>query len=268
MNNHFFNFFLESSKGLVPSHRVININGSNTDVDVGTFPETVSGLGSIYEFLAYDTGATNNGAQFLKITSSSANDTFNGTGANQLLIEGLDANFKEISETVVMNGTGFVTTTNPYLRLNSAQVVLAGSSEKNAGVITITNAADASHDLGKIRAGVSSLQQAVYSVPANHSAYVLEFQGSMSRSSSAGQAVLELITREPKTRATLGDNFVQFTQHVLSLQDDGSRTFSKPFALPIKVPQLSDIIVRCTYVSANNTSVSTSLAIILVNDGE
>ena len=268
MNNHFFNFFLEASKGLVPNHSAINVTGMNSDVDIGTIPETVSDLGSIYEFIAYDTGATSNGAQLLKLASTSADDTFNGTGANHVLIEGLDKDFKEISEIVVMNGTNAVSTASRYLRLNDAQVVLAGSSEKNVGSIAITNAADSSHDLGKIRTQVGKLQQAVYSVPANHTAYILEFQGSMARSSSSGSAVLDLITREPKTRATLGDNFVQFTQHTLSLQDDGNRTFSKLFALPIKVPQLSDIIVRCTYVSANNTSVSASLAIILVDDGE
>ena len=268
MNNHFFNFFLEASKGLVPNHSVVNINGLNTDVDTGTIPETVGPLGSIYEFIAYDTGATNNGAQFLRVASTSANDTESGTGANHVLIEGLDKDFKEISEVVVMNGTNAVATANQYLRLNNAQVVLAGSLEKNAGTITITNAANSSHDLGKIRTNVSKMQQAVYSVPANHTAYILEFQGSMSRSSSSGSAALDLIIREPKTRATLGDNFVQSTPHTLSLQDDGSRTFSKLFALPIKVPQLSDIIVRCVYVSANNTSVNASLAIILVDDGE
>jgi len=268
MNNHFFNFFLEASKGLVPNHSVINIKGQNTDVDTGTIPETVTNLGSIYEFITYDTSVTNNGAQFFKVVSTSTNDAFAGTGANHVLIEGLDANFKEISEIVVMNGTNSVTTANPYLRLNSAEVALVGSSEKNAGIISIVNASDASHNLGMIRVGEGKMHQAVYTVPANHSAYILEFEGNMSRSSSSGQAVLELKTREPKTRAALGDNFVYLTHHALSLQDDGSRTFSKLFALPIKVPQLSDILVECTFVSANNTSVAANLAIILVNDGE
>ena len=51
MNNHFFNFFLEASKDLVPKHSVINLRGHNTDVDTSTVPETVTGLGSIYEFI-------------------------------------------------------------------------------------------------------------------------------------------------------------------------------------------------------------------------
>lgn len=272
MNNHFFNFFLEASKDLVPKHSVINLRGQNTDVDTSTVPETVTGLGSIYEFITYDTSAPNNGAQYLKVSSTSTDDTFSGSGAMRVLLEGLDENFKQISEVVPMNGTGSVSTAQRFLRLNSIVLDCAGSGEKNVGTIAVVNSAAASHTLGTIRPGEGKMHQAVFTVPANHSAYILEIQGSMSRSSAAGVAILSLITREPKQRTTLsgffGENMVRLTHHSLSLQDDGNRIFNKLFALPIKVPQLSDILVDCTYVSANNTSVNADLSIILVNDGE
>jgi hypothetical protein len=66
-------------------------------------------------------------AQIMQVKSTDAADTMN------LLIQGLDANYDRISETVTLAGTSVVSTTKEYLRLNGA-IILAGS---NAGTIDI-----------------------------------------------------------------------------------------------------------------------------------
>jgi len=66
-------------------------------------------------------------AQIMQVKSDDAADTMN------LLIQGLDANYDRISETVTLAGTSVVSTTKEYLRLNGA-IILAGS---NAGTIDI-----------------------------------------------------------------------------------------------------------------------------------
>lgn len=268
MNNHFFNFFLEASKGLVPNHRVINLRGQNTDIDTSTVPETIGNLGSLYEFVTYDTGTAGNGSVALRVVSSSTADDVGSTGATSLFVEGLDKDWKVITEQIALDGTSTVLSANKYLRLNDAYVIDANQGEKNAGIIGITNNTDPSHDLGSIRVGEGKMFQAVYTVPADHTAYILEFEAGMSRSATSGSAVVELITREPTVRPDPGVAHTRLTHHALSLQADGSRTFNKFFTLPIKVPQKSDIFVECTYVSANNTAINSNVAIILVDDGE
>lgn len=66
-------------------------------------------------------------AQIMQVKSTNAADTMN------LLIQGLDANYDRISETVTLAGTSIVSTTKEFLRLNGA-IILAGS---NAGTIDI-----------------------------------------------------------------------------------------------------------------------------------
>ena len=66
-------------------------------------------------------------AQIMQVKSDNAADTM------PLLIQGLDANYDRITETVTLAGTSVVSTTKEFLRLNGA-VILAGS---NAGTIDI-----------------------------------------------------------------------------------------------------------------------------------
>ena len=66
-------------------------------------------------------------AQIMQVKSTDAADTM------PLLIQGLDANYDRISETVTLAGTSVVATTKEYLRINGA-IILAGS---NAGTIDI-----------------------------------------------------------------------------------------------------------------------------------
>jgi hypothetical protein len=58
-------------------------------------------------------------AQILRVVSTSANDTSGGTGIQQVLIGGIDANNNRYFETVTLNGTTPVTTTNSLVNLIS-----------------------------------------------------------------------------------------------------------------------------------------------------
>lgn len=72
------------------------------------------------------------------ITASGATLTGGlGTGAQTVLVEGLDASYNEISETVSLNGTTVRPLLLTYLRVNKATVGLVGTGLENAGLITI-----------------------------------------------------------------------------------------------------------------------------------
>ena len=81
-------------------------------------------------------------AETMDVTSTSANDTSGGTGARQVLIDGLDNDFNHIRELVSLNGLTTVTTSNSFLRINEANVATSGSfggtgTGGNDGDITI-----------------------------------------------------------------------------------------------------------------------------------
>jgi hypothetical protein len=108
------------------------------------------------------------------VVSTSANDDGDpvGTGARTVTIEGLDANYDEITETVTMNGVGAVTTVQSFLRVNTASVATAGSAETNVGNISISIG-------GNIQAYIEDTEGhahlALYTVPRNHTWFVTEY---------------------------------------------------------------------------------------------
>ena len=112
-------------------------------------------------------------AQALEIISSSANDTAAGTGARTVMVQGLDANFNPIQETVTLNGTSAVALVNSYLRVNNVQVATAGSGNTNAGTLTL-RLAGAGASQAVMTAGIGYAKQAIYTVPAGFTLIVTD----------------------------------------------------------------------------------------------
>jgi len=158
---------LAIARGLSEGHSHINKFGYNTSV--GSSYEVVSDLG------------TNNlpsTAAVVSVVSGDAADDDGSTGAEKVEIQGLDANYAFQTEVVTMNGTTAVTTTNTFIRVFRMRVTQAGSGGINAGAIT---ASISSSDVARIAAGNGQTLMAVYTVPAGKTAYLVKFQGSISK---------------------------------------------------------------------------------------
>ena len=85
-------------------------------------------------------------------------------------ISGLDSNWGMISETVILNGTPAVSTTNSYYRINSfAMITPAVGQISNVGTISAKGGATT---YAQINAGVGSMQAGWYSVPSGYSLFV------------------------------------------------------------------------------------------------
>lgn len=103
-------------------------------------------------------------ASKLEALSGSANDTAAGTGARTFTINGLDANFNSISETVTLNGVTPVQTANSYMRVNSFLIASAGSGNVNSGDVTLRlTGAGATQAIA--RAGYGFAKSCVFTVP-------------------------------------------------------------------------------------------------------
>ena len=239
-------FPLQVARGQIPGHRNVTVFGFNGDVD--TSQVSVWPLPSLISFPAT--------ALQMKVSSTSANDTSAGTGAWTVVVQGLDENYNEVSETVTMNGQTAVTMTNALLRVNYASVVTTGSGNSAAGDIyvgtgTVTAGVPATvYDIIKFDYNVSTTGS--FTVPAGHTAYVS--QGLFSAGQSVGSSPVQgrLLTR--------GLDNIRRTAAATTVNNSvADYVFEYPLAVPEKTT------IEATAIgTASNNSVSSMFIILLV----
>jgi hypothetical protein len=241
-------FELQVSRGQIEGHRTVVVFGYNGDVD--TIMETIWPYGGILPF----TGT----AIQMKVSSSSTSDTSAGTGARTIVIEGLDADHNEISETVTLNGQTAVTTTKSFLHINNAYVATTGSGLSAAGDIYIGT--------GSVTLGVPATVYDViaydynsritgsYTVPAGYTAYLV--QGLFSSGQAGGS---NAITGRLMTRGT---NDVRMTAAIVTLNNGAANyVFEYPPAIPEKTT-----IEAQAFGSSTNNACSSMFIICLVKN--
>ena len=102
----------------------------------------------------------------MTLASTSASDNTRAT----ILVSGLNSSWDAITETVTLNGTSNVTTTNQFLRINSMIMTSTGTGQTtNVGTITAKNGGIT---YSQINIGVGRSQAAVYSVPNGYTMYL------------------------------------------------------------------------------------------------
>jgi len=160
------------ANGNLSESKVIHKFGSNPDV--GVTMEDIWSTGGVYTWLQT--------AVQLEAISTSTDDTLTGSGAQKLVVEGLDANFNEVSSTINMNGTSASTaTTQTFKRVHRAYVSQTGTYQSTtltasqAGTITIrTSSAGATHITLGSSGGTYMGQSEVarYTIPAGYTAFL------------------------------------------------------------------------------------------------
>ena len=156
---------LDRNLGLInyqEAHRAFGVN----EAVVNTVFEDVWSQGALYPILT--------AAETLRVAAGgNANDTAAGTGARTISIEGLDAGFNRITETVTLNGAlASVATTQSFLRVNYVEVLTVGTAgTSNVGIISIEGVTSSSI-IGAIPIGLGSSKAAIYTVPTGFAAYI------------------------------------------------------------------------------------------------
>lgn len=198
-------------------------------------------------------------ARIHDLASTDANDADGDAGANTLQVEGLDANYIEISEVVEMNGVANVPTVNSYLRINRMFVLTAGATGWNEGVITATAQTDGtvSAQITPGQIGNNQTQQAIYTVPADKSGCILDIWGSVNKKNAAA-AEVSLRFRP------LGGVFRN--RHPIGIHTTGSSYVQHFFPLPLLVDEKTDLIMRGG-TGTNDTDLSAGFDLILLANG-
>ena len=191
------------------------------------------------------------------IVSTSGVDTLAGTGAQRVFVEGLDANWNLVSETVDLNGTTPVVTTNSYIRLLQFRTVQAGSGGQNAGVLNATIG-------GALQAQLTNLGGYLYnqnlgahfSVPAGMIGHLLKVGISVSSlDANIPNAFFTVLARK------FGEPF--YAYKILASQLDD---YVYNFEMPEPFPEMSDIVIRGVNISAANFAIVAASMEFLLTD--
>lgn len=243
-------FELQVARGQVGWHRIVHVWGYNPDID--TSEETVWP----------DGGPTPvpGAATVMKVSSSSTADAAAGTGARTIVIQGLDANHAEISETVTLNGQTAVNTTKLFLHINYIYVATVGSGGKNAGLIyvgdgVVTLGVPATI-YGIVNTGFNASTTAFYTVPAGYTAFI--YQGSISSGQSGGSTEITgyLITRDANNVARVA---------AVATLNNGQANYD--FSLPIRIEEKTSVEARAIGAAPNNVVTANFQLLLVKNDG-
>jgi hypothetical protein len=146
---------LQVARGQIGQHSTVNIYGFQASVTTTNVP-----VWEVAGAYAYPASAT---VMHLASTVNTGQDLSGTT----ILIQGLDANYDMISETVALTGTTVAVTTKSFLRVNS-MVVTAGVP---TGTITLKNTAN-SVTYAQINPTIGRTQMSIYTVPAGYTFYL------------------------------------------------------------------------------------------------
>ena len=237
-------FYLEVVQGKIPGHSMINKFGYNPSIGSGAF-ETIWETGDNYPWQS--TAVT------VDVVSDDTNDDVAGTGARTLRIQGLDGSYNFAEETVDMDGTTTVTTTQEFLRVFRMSVETAGSTGNNEGTITVTYTGG-SDVAATISEGNGQTLMTLYTIPAGYTGYLL----SMNISSGKDQEMEFKFIQRDNGVANAAFQTKQF------LDVRGGQTTVIFNAINV-IPEKSDIYVSGK--ASSTSSASASFDLLLVQDG-
>jgi len=126
-------FKYETALGLRQGYTLWNKFGYNEDIDTGK--ESIWSPGGIFVPIVT--------ARTLSVVSTSTADDDGGTGANSIIIYGIDADWKAQTVVVTLDGTTPVVTTETWMGINRMSIYVSGSGGVNAGTITATATTEA-----------------------------------------------------------------------------------------------------------------------------
>jgi len=213
---------------------VIHKFGANFDIDTGSTPESVWTGGGLYPWDEFDS------AQTLYLISTSASDT------TTLHIEGLDANYNLQSETVTLTGTSAVSTTRTYSR-----IYRMAYDATNVGTITARVDSGTGTVVAQIDIGYAQTLMAIYTVPANHSAYLL-----------CGDITINAF-RDIQLKFFTRLNGKPFR---IAHMAETRGTYRYDFPIPMRMPEKTDLDVRVDDVSLSNSRCTANFDLLLVRD--
>jgi hypothetical protein len=237
---------IQVSNGEIEGVGYIEKFGMNVDVDSNK--ETIWDAGGIYQYLTT--------AETVSVTSTLGTDSVTGTGARTVEIQGLDADYNLVYETLTVGGGAG---TQEFLRIFRVKVLTAGSSGVNEGTISVTSNGTSTvlaqigiDGSGGNAAGRGQTFMSLYTVPAGKTAYLTQWTVGAGKQNTDAVAFM---------MARTFDNGWN-SKDIITVS---ATTYAKDYKIPLKFDEKTDIEVRA-YSTTNNSLVSSTFNLILIDN--
>jgi hypothetical protein len=229
-------FELQVSRGQIPGHSVLHKFGAVPSMSINTTGTIWDIDDTLYPWSALTTAGT------LTVDRASASD------ANKIItIQGLDADYKQISENVTLTNATGNATTQSFIRVYRA--FMHNGSAANVGNIDIKISTTI---IARITAGKAQTLMGVYTVPAGYSLYLT--QGVMSVQSGADAT---------------GNFFVRYggesAFRIAHTFEVASAEYFYAFHAPFKLPEKSDVDIRAD-LRSNNARITAAFDAYLIQE--
>lgn len=240
------------SAGDISGYSYVEKFGSN--LNVGSDIETIWNNGGVYTYL------TSAAIVYCDtIVADDGEDNAAGTGARTVTIQGLDASYHAVEETVTVGGAPSST---EFLRVNRAFVATAGSIGTNTKPVLISTGANgtgtvlaniSTHGAGTNEEGFGQTFLGLYTIPAGKTGYLTQW----TIGANGNTGVNSYLRYKPY----LNGNIFRTLDTMFFVNGH----FTKNYSVPLKLDEKSDIEVQA-YNSATGVGVSTSFNIILIDN--
>lgn len=231
-------FELQVARGDITGHKSVFKFGFNPDID--STLETVWDAGGLY---AYPSSA-------VKMTATST-DGANDDGV-QVTVQGLDANYNELSETITLDGSGVGETSSFFLRVFRAFVE---GSQAPSGTINITNGG---LTYARITLGNNQTLMALWTVPVGYTAYLLQIDVSLATTQNNKYATVHFTARKSGGVFRTQDKFVK-----------SESSHHQQYHIPLKFEEKTDLEFRAIGDSASaDIAISAAMDIIYIKNEE
>jgi len=236
---------LSVARGQVDGASWVLKSGRNSVVGTATVPEDIWNGGGAYA------GFPLTAPEIVQVFSSSASDT----GVLTLLYLPTATSTAYVSGTVTLNGTTPVDCSFSAYRVHSASYNNGSATTGNVGEITVRWKVTTAVVFCKMPIGTNQTYAAGYTIPLNPTGYLYEVFCSLQGSATASVDGA-LWIRMNGMSFRLRRNFTAATSaaHTENLQGR------------LTLPALTDIQIRITVCSANNTSVVGGYSILLIEN--
>jgi len=200
---------------------------------------------TVYPWASFDTAGT------LSVVSDSTDDVNStGTGAFNIVIEGLDNDYNVVSETILINGETPVAGTVSFKRVYRAYVGAAGSTGNNVGKLSVSKGGVV---VVCIRPQLNQTLMAIYTIPAGKTGYLYQVTSTGEKDADFSGYVY----------ARIGGTGLFRAQHVWDVTGGGQYVYN--FSFPVRYPEKSDIDIR-VLPRDNNRSTTACFDMLLVDD--
>lgn len=228
-------FELQVSRGHISYHQQFLKYGYNPLII--NVEETIWDVGGVYSWIAT--------AAPLVVTSASGATDSGVTG----VVQGLNADYEEISETFTLNASGTYTTSASFKRVHRAYIT---GSAAPVGNINITIGATT---YARITAGENQTLMALYTVPAGHSLYITTGVATHGTDTAGAYMTVRFKTRSEGSvfRTAIKVDIV-----------GGELVF--PFDVPLRIPEKTDVQVTAICNKNQNNAIAATFGGYLIQE--